>query len=164
MWESHISPTRIVRCFSMGSATGPTYTRLLQEARAMCGIAGLFSKSLDVSERLGSHLGDMLLQLSDRGPDSAGVAVYRDPAPSGSSKVSLFSPDPAQDWQSVRAALDVAFGADEPEPRGSHAVIVVETEAAEAQAWLRERYPELRVRSEERRVGKECRSRWSPYH
>ena len=62
----------------------------------MCGIAGLFSKSVDVSEGLGSHLGDMLLQLSDRGPDSAGVAVYRDPAPSGSSKVSLFSPDPAQ--------------------------------------------------------------------
>ena len=24
--------------------------------------------------------------------------------------------------------------------------------------------PGLRVRSEERRVGKECRSRWSPYH
>ena len=23
---------------------------------------------------------------------------------------------------------------------------------------------DLRVRSEERRVGKECRSRWSPYH
>src|SRR2546426_12800658 len=26
------------------------------------------------------------------------------------------------------------------------------------------REAELRVRSEERRVGKECRSRWSPYH
>src|SRR2546427_1774856 len=24
--------------------------------------------------------------------------------------------------------------------------------------------PELRARSEERRVGEECRSRWSPYH
>ena len=24
--------------------------------------------------------------------------------------------------------------------------------------------PETRERSEERRVGKECRSRWSPYH
>ena len=24
--------------------------------------------------------------------------------------------------------------------------------------------PGLKVRSEERRVGKECRSRWSPYH
>jgi glutamate synthase domain-containing protein 1 len=113
----------------------------------MCGIAGLFSKSLDVSDSLGSHLGDMLLQLSDRGPDSAGVAVYRDPAPSGSSKVSLFSADPEQDWGAVSAALDQAFGAGEPEQRGSHAVIVVETEAAEAQTWLRERYPELRVMS-----------------
>ena len=65
-----------------------------------------------------SHLGDMLLQLSDRGPDSAGVAIYRDPA-SGSSKVSLFSPDPAQDWGGVRDALAEAFGAGEPEPRGS---------------------------------------------
>jgi methylamine---glutamate N-methyltransferase subunit A len=63
----------------------------------MCGIAGLFSKSLEVGDRLGSHLGDMLLQLSDRGPDSAGVAIYRDPAASGSSKVSLFSPSPAAD-------------------------------------------------------------------
>ena len=113
----------------------------------MCGIAGLFSKSLDVSDNLGAHLGDMLLQLSDRGPDSAGVAFYRDPAPSGSAKVSLFSPDPLQDGGAGRDALDDAFGAGEPEPRGSHAVIVVETDAAEAQAWLRERYPELRVMS-----------------
>ena len=25
-------------------------------------------------------------------------------------------------------------------------------------------FPEMIIRSEERRVGKECRSRWSPYH
>ena len=25
-------------------------------------------------------------------------------------------------------------------------------------------YKEAKIRSEERRVGKECRSRWSPYH
>src|ERR671913_1774671 len=115
----------------MGPALRPTYTRLTRRL-AMCGIAGLFSKSLDMSERLGSHLGDMLLQLSDRGPDSAGVAIYRDPAPSGSSKVSLFSPDPEQDWDAVRAALDDAFGAGEPEPRGAPALIVVETAADDA--------------------------------
>ena len=33
--------------------------------------------------------------------------------------------------------------------------------AAEANEELMEKYLE---RSEERRVGKECRSRWSPYH
>ena len=68
----------------------------------MCGIAGLFSKSSDVSESLGRHLGDMLLQLGDRGPDSAGVAIYRNPAPSGSSKVTLHAPAPGYGWIGVR--------------------------------------------------------------
>jgi glutamate synthase domain-containing protein 1 len=113
----------------------------------MCGIAGLFSKSLDVSGQLGGHLGAMLLQLSDRGPDSAGLAIYRDPAPSGSSKVSLFSPNRAQDWGAVRDALADQFGAGEPDVLASHAVIVVEADAEEAQTWLRERFPQLRVMS-----------------
>jgi glutamate synthase domain-containing protein 1 len=113
----------------------------------MCGIAGLFSKSLDVSGGLGGHLGAMLMQLSDRGPDSAGVAIYRDSAPSGSSKVSLFSSDRDQDWGAVRDALADEFGAGEPEVRASHAVIVVETDAEAAQGWLRDHLPELRVMS-----------------
>jgi methylamine---glutamate N-methyltransferase subunit A len=108
----------------------------------MCGIVGLFSKSQGVSDSLGRHLGDMLLQLSDRGPDSAGVAFYRDPAPAGSSKVSLFSADPRQDW----AAVGEAIGS-RPEVHGSHAVFVMDAEAGEAVTWLRERYPELRVMS-----------------
>ena len=113
----------------------------------MCGIAGLFSKSPEVSESLGHHLGDMLRQLGDRGPDSAGVAIYRNPAPSGSCKVTLHSAAPAYDWPAVQAALAAAFGAGEAEVRASHAVITVDTEAESAVAWLRERYPELRVMS-----------------
>jgi glutamate synthase domain-containing protein 1 len=113
----------------------------------MCGIAGLFSKSPEVSESLGLHLGDMLRQLGDRGPDSAGVALYRNPAPSGSSKVTLHSPAPTYDWAAVQEALAAAFGAGEQEVRASHAVITADTEADSAVAWLRERYPELRVMS-----------------
>jgi methylamine---glutamate N-methyltransferase subunit A len=115
---------------------------------AMCGIVGLFSKSAAVSERLGTHLGDMLVQMSDRGPDSAGVAFYRDPAPAGSSKLSLFSPEPDYDWSRVREGLAAAFGAQaEPEIRASHALFVVEADAEDAQAHVRERHPELRVMS-----------------
>ena len=113
----------------------------------MCGIAGLFSKSLELSEGLGGNLAEMLLQLSDRGPDSAGVAFYRDPAPAGSCKVSLLEPAPGYDWDGVRDALSEAFGAGDPEVRASHAVFVVEAKASEAERWLRERYPELRVMS-----------------
>ena len=114
----------------------------------MCGIVGLVAKTSEVEERLGEHLSAMLTQMSDRGPDSAGVAVYRDPAPSGSSKLTLFSADARQDWHAVGAELAEAFGgAPEPRVRGSHAVVVVESDAETAEGWMRERHPELRVMS-----------------
>ena len=109
----------------------------------MCGIVGLFAKSASVEERLGVHLAAMLEQMNDRGPDSAGVAVYRDPEPSGSSKLTLYSSDPSEDWVSLAAAI----GASEPAVRASHAVLVVDTEPAEAEAWVRETRPDLRVMS-----------------
>ena len=114
----------------------------------MCGIVGLFAKTADVEERLGVHLAAMLAQMADRGPDSAGVAVYRDPAPAGSSKLTLFSADPLEDWEALCADLGSAFGG-EPEAsiRSSHAVVVVDAEAAEAEAWVRRAHPELRVMS-----------------
>ncbi len=56
----------------------------------MCGIVGLFAKSPGIEERLGAHLVAMLAQMSDRGPDSAGVAVYRDPVPDGLTKLTLY--------------------------------------------------------------------------
>jgi len=119
----------------------------------MCGIVGLFSKSTAFEERLGEQLGAMLVQMSDRGPDSAGVAFYRDPAPSGASKLSLYSHDEAEDWGRVRDGLARQFGGDpEPEVRASHAVFVVDTDAETAQAWVHEHHPELRVMSAGERI------------
>jgi glutamate synthase domain-containing protein 1 len=119
----------------------------------MCGIVGLFAKSPEIEDALGAHLAAMLAQMSDRGPDSAGVAVYRDPAPSGSSKLTLFSPDPLQDWDALAAELGEAFGGSPaPETRASHAVLVVEAEAPEAEAWVRRVHPELRVMSAGRTI------------
>jgi methylamine---glutamate N-methyltransferase subunit A len=114
----------------------------------MCGIAGLYSKTPAFQARLGSDLAKMLEQLSFRGPDSAGVAFYRDPAPFGSSKVSLFSDDPGYDWEGLHVELEVEFGeASEPSIRASHATFVIAADAADAQAWLAVRRPELRLMS-----------------
>jgi glutamate synthase domain-containing protein 1 len=95
----------------------------------------------------------MLEQMGDRGPDSAGVAVYRDPAPPGSSKLTLYSPDPLQDWDALGAELGKAFGGSpDVGVRSSHAVVVVEADAAEAEAWIRETHPDLRVMSAGRMI------------
>jgi glutamate synthase domain-containing protein 1 len=119
----------------------------------MCGIAGLYTKSAALREHLGSYLAGMLEQLSDRGPDSAGVAFYRDPAPPGWCKVSLHSPAAAPDWQAIRAELEVEFGeTSAPRVRATHAVFEIAAEAEEAQAWLVEQHPELTLMSAGRSI------------
>jgi methylamine---glutamate N-methyltransferase subunit A len=115
----------------------------------MCGIVGLFAKSPDVEERLGAHLGAMLAQMADRGPDSAGLAVYRDPAPAGATKLSLFSEDPGEDWEAVARDLGAGAGV---AVVASHAVVVIEADAADAQALVRARRPDLRVMSAGERI------------
>lgn len=47
----------------------------------MCGIVGLFLKNSALEPQLGAMLAEMLVVMTDRGPDSAGFAVYGDGAP-----------------------------------------------------------------------------------
>jgi methylamine---glutamate N-methyltransferase subunit A len=109
----------------------------------MCGIVGLFAKSSELEERLGVHLVRMLAQMSDRGPDSAGVAIYRDPVPEGMSKLTLYSPEASEDWKVVASSI----GGEVDSVRASHAVVVVPAEAAEAEARVRAARDDLRVMS-----------------
>lgn len=57
----------------------------------MCGIVGLHLRNPELYEQLGSLLTDMLIEMEDRGADSAGVALYGDSArvPDGHACVSL---------------------------------------------------------------------------
>ncbi|WP_433603422.1 glutamine amidotransferase [Nocardia sp. CA-135953] len=64
----------------------------------MCGIVGLHLRDPALYPRLGELLTGMLDQMCDRGPDSAGMAVYGDPvwSPPGTETVTLLdSPLPA---------------------------------------------------------------------
>ena len=60
----------------------------------MCGIVGLFIKNPELESQLGEWVAPMLMQMSERGPDSAGIAVYRDPVGEGEVKLTVVSDAP----------------------------------------------------------------------
>ena len=59
----------------------------------MCGIVGLFLKDKALEPKLGEMLSEMLVSLSDRGPDSAGIAIYG-AGEKKKSKITIQSADP----------------------------------------------------------------------
>lgn len=71
----------------------------------MCGIVGLFIKDKALEPRLGALLTDMLITMTDRGPDSAGVAIYTKKDGSNS-KLTVQSDNPDTDF----IALDTDLG------------------------------------------------------
>ena len=75
----------------------------------MCGIVGLFLKDPALQPQLGALLTDMLITMTDRGPDSAGIAIYCDPAP-GRARITVQSAQPASDFTGLDAALSAAIG------------------------------------------------------
>ena len=97
----------------------------------MCGIVGLYLKDPSMREGLGALFAPMLIEMTDRGPDSAGVAVYRPPLDDARSRITLFSPTPGYDWDALVAALEAATGASVTFTRnGSHAVLLTDAEPA----------------------------------
>lgn len=112
----------------------------------MCGIVGIFAKSPAIGEQLGAHLARMLAQMGDRGPDSAGIAIYRDPVPAGACKLSLCAPAGGCDWSAIEARLGEALGVQAAHVRGPrHALLVVSAEAQQAERWIAEHAPELSI-------------------
>ncbi|WP_137149861.1 glutamine amidotransferase [Mycolicibacterium sp. CR10] len=79
----------------------------------MCGIVGLHLRTPELYPRLGELLTGMLCEMGDRGSDSAGVAVYGDPAwsPPGQGCASVVDLG-AADIAEVTAAVADALGSD----------------------------------------------------
>lgn len=70
----------------------------------MCGIVGLFLKDKSLEPQLGQLLSDMLVTMTDRGPDSVSIAIYGGAA-DGRAKVTIQSADPTTDFSGLAEAL-----------------------------------------------------------
>ena len=114
----------------------------------MCGIVGLFLKDPKLEPKLGEMLTEMLITMTDRGPDSAGIAIYSGARP-GLGKITVQSPEPEDDFRDLDADLHAAIG----QPvalmvKSSHAVIEVPLAQLEAaRTALRHLRPGLKVMS-----------------
>jgi glutamate synthase domain-containing protein 1 len=110
----------------------------------MCGIVGLFLKTEKLETRLGELTSAMLATMSDRGPDSAGFAVYG--AEAGGVKLTLRGPDREKLGSAIKR-LDAAFATDfAVTPRDTHAVLVVSpAQEAAIKSWLEANEPEIDV-------------------
>ncbi len=118
----------------------------------MCGIVGLFIKRPALEARLGALLAPMLVEMSERGPDSAGIAIYRDPVAEGNTKLTVLATQLAAgesyDWRALTAALRAAFGGIAALAEyDNHAVIRLPAPAADCVAWFNREHPELLLTS-----------------
>lgn len=114
----------------------------------MCGIVGFLARTPVLRTSLGAQVVPMLTCMGDRGPDSAGLAVFTDPLPPTTRKFSLFAPSRTYDWSAFQQRfhddLGTAFQFHSVE---SHARLTAEIEPRRVKGWLRERAPELHLLS-----------------
>lgn len=112
----------------------------------MCGIVGLYLKNAELQSSLGALFEPMLVEMTDRGPDSAGFAVYRNPVAENQTKFTLASDDPATDWPSLDADMASALhGTTSITTHNDHAVVITDIDVDEVEVWLAENRAGVRI-------------------
>ena len=114
----------------------------------MCGIVGLFLKDKALEPQLGAMLTDMLITMTDRGPDSAGIAIYNEESTSNG-KLTIQSDDPDSSFDGLEKTLGSAIDAQVSlERKDTHAVLNLPAEKlVHARSALREIDASIRVMS-----------------
>jgi glutamate synthase domain-containing protein 1 len=112
----------------------------------MCGIVGLFLKDKSLEPQLGTLLSEMLVTMTDRGPDSAGIAIYGADQ-NDLVKLTIQSPDPETDFAGLTEDLrNAGITNASILPKSTHAVITVSSDQINAtRSALEELRPDVRV-------------------
>ena len=112
----------------------------------MCGIVGLYLKNPKLEPRLGKKFRPMIIEMTNRGPDSAGVAIYRNPVKKAQTKFSLAHDDLNFDWKKLNLDLKKALHCEGTvEKIGNHCIMVTNGKELAVVKWLKENRPTVRV-------------------
>ncbi|MAS23813.1 MAG: amidophosphoribosyltransferase [Oceanospirillaceae bacterium] len=97
----------------------------------MCGIVGLYLKNPALESQLGALFEPMLISMTDRGPDSAGFAIYGDEVPDGWIKLTLRHHDLGYSWEALSSEIKEKLGC-EVDWFSNHCVAVFKVHAESA--------------------------------
>lgn len=112
----------------------------------MCGIVGLYLKNPALQGELGRLFTPMLIEMTERGPDSAGVAVYHNPVGDGATKLTLFNRDRDYAWKALETDMERALDTEASLRRvSSHAVLSIAAPERTAVDWLMDERPEVQI-------------------
>ena len=112
----------------------------------MCGIVGLYLKNPKLQSQLGAMFEPMLVEMTNRGPDSAGVAIYRNPVKAEETKFSLSHNDADYNWRHVEAGLEEALNCEARiEQVATHCILVTNAKEADVVKWIKANAPGVRV-------------------
>ncbi|MBJ7555359.1 class II glutamine amidotransferase [Marinomonas spartinae] len=114
----------------------------------MCGIVGLYLKNDKFEKKLGELFEPMLISMTDRGPDSAGFAIYGDEVGENWVKLTLRHPDEAFSWETLSDKLSVSLGCEVKWMQNANvAVLKINTDERSARSALNELYPDVLILS-----------------
>ncbi len=114
----------------------------------MCGIVGLLIKSESKRAHLGEWVTPMITCMGDRGPDSAGLAVFSPVGDGALRRFSLFCNQPGFDWPALGEALkqDAACEGNLGWI-GNHGRLVSSMAPETLEAWLARKFPSVHLLS-----------------
>jgi len=112
----------------------------------MCGIVGLFIKNPALESQLGALVAPMLSEMTERGPDSAGIAVYRNPQEDGC-KITVLAQQQDFDWSTLEAAISNHFSLRDITVTRNHAVLCLDSEIEDVQDWMSDNWSDLSITS-----------------
>ncbi|ASD20413.1 class II glutamine amidotransferase [Pseudomonas aeruginosa] len=114
----------------------------------MCGIVGLYLKNPALESQLGKLFEPMLQAMTDRGPDSAGFAIYGDEVADGWVKLTLQATSAEYPWNNLMGQLEGRLGCSlDWFQNASAAVLKIHCDEAVVRAALAELAPEVRIMS-----------------
>ncbi len=119
----------------------------------MCGIVGLLIKDPKQRHLLGEWMVPMLMGMTERGPDSSGLAVFTAPLTASQRKYSLYSGNHACDWSALAESFQSHFNT-QPQITAhlNHAILAADADPAEVKSWLKATYPFIYILSTGRTI------------